>query len=277
MLYLGHFLFFGVPFVLMLLLFSGLMACSNMQPSRDPSGHTQASTAQAQATRTTPVARQRPPQYETGTGFFPDQLAKADIDRVTDAYHQEIFSALRGLAEKLYRRNPAELRKSGLSDIKDAAAVATDPSRGWRFEEFGARYGTDAIQLAFREDYTGDRVRAFIAGLGGMMNSVFNGKEAFYMTDDLDPQGLYNGARNVEIAVWRLSNARMQDGRLYLLTNEAAHEGQAANLSFEREFGKIIGHLDLLARIVADKSSRTFVKIVQSLATAVFFPVVFVK
>lgn len=196
---------------------------------------------------------------------------------MADATHQEIFACLRVLAEKLYRRNPAEFRKTGLADIKEAAAMATDPVRAWRFDEFGGRYGTDAVQLAFREDYQGDRVRAFIAGLGGMMQNAFNGKDTFYMTDDLDPQNLYNSARNVEIAVWRLSNARMTEGRLYLLTNEGAQTGQVANLSFEREFGKIIGHLDLLARIVADKSSRTLVKVVQSLATAVFFPVVFVK
>ena len=259
MLYPRRFLLLGVLF---LPVFPGLMACSNMQRSPE---------------RAVSAGGQRPLRYDCGTGFSPDQFAKTDIDRVADACHREIFTALRGLAEKLYRRNPAEFRKTGLSDINEAAAVATDPARGWRFDEFGGRYGTDAVQLAFREDYPGDRVRAFIAGLGGMMTRAFNDKDEFYMTDDLDPQNLYNSARNVEIAVWRLSNARMPDGRLYLLSNEAAHDGQAANLSFEREFGKIIGHFDLLARIVADKSNRTFIKVVQSLATAVFFPVVFVK
>jgi hypothetical protein len=209
--------------------------------------------------------------------FSPAQLIKTDIDRVADAYHHEIFASLRVLAEKLYRRNPAEFRKSGLTDIKAAAVYVTNPAQNWRFDELEGRYGTDAVQLAFREDFQGDRVRALIAGLGGMMQNAFNGKDEFYMTDDLDPQSLYNSARNVEIVVWRLSNARAADGRLYLLTNEVANPGQVANLSFEREFGKIIGHLDLLARIVADKSNRTLVKMVQSLATAVFFPVVLVK
>ncbi len=229
------------------------------------------------------ASQKNPLQSENERGFSAAQFVKTDIDRVADAYHREVFAGLRGLAEKLYRRNPAEFRKTGLAEVKEAAAVATDPARGWRFDEFGGRYGTDAVQLAFREDYSGDRVRALIAGLGGMMQNAFNGKDEFYMTDDLDPQNLYNSARNVEIVVWRLSNARMTDGRLYLLTNEAAQAaqpgqpGQAANLSFEREFGKIIGHFDLLARIVADKTSRTVVKVVQSLATAVFFPVSFVK
>jgi hypothetical protein len=44
-------------------------------------------------------------------------------------------------------------------------------------------------------------------------------------------------------------------------------------LSFEREFGKVIGSLDVLSKIVADKTDRTVVKAIQSLATAVFLPI----
>ena len=57
------------------------------------------------------------------------------------------------------------------------------------------------------------------------------------------------------------------------MSNEGA--GSAPNLSFEREFGKIIGSLDVLSKIVADKSNRTVVKIIQNLATAVFLPIKF--
>jgi hypothetical protein len=89
--------------------------------------------------------------------------------------------------------------------------------------------------------------------------------------DDLDPQGLYNAARNIEIAVWKLSNARDARGDLYLLSNEGA--GTVQNLSFEREFGKMIGSLDILSKIAADKTNRTVVKVIQSLATSVFLPI----
>jgi hypothetical protein len=44
------------------------------------------------------------------------------------------------------------------------------------------------------------------------------------------------------------------------------------NLSFEREFGRLIGNLDLLTQTVADKTNRTVVKVVQNIATAVFLP-----
>jgi hypothetical protein len=45
------------------------------------------------------------------------------------------------------------------------------------------------------------------------------------------------------------------------------------NLSSEREFGKIIGSLDVLSKIMADKTNRTVVKIIQNLATTIFLPV----
>lgn len=231
------------------------------------------------ACSTAPRAGARPPgaMPPAGASFDPNQLAKTDIDRVADAYREEIFVGLRVLAEKLYRRNPGEWKKSGATDINAAVERLTDPAHAWRFAELDGRYGTEAMQLAFREDFRGDRVLALIGGLGGMMQSAFNDKTEFYMTDDLDPQKLYNSARNVEIAVWRLSHARRADGNLFLLSNDAGKAGEPANLSFEREFGKIIGHFDLLSHIVADKSNRTIVKAIQSLATAVFLPVVAIK
>jgi hypothetical protein len=49
---------------------------------------------------------------------------------------------------------------------------------------------------------------------------------------------------------------------------------QPANLSFEREFGKMIANLDLLSGLIADKAQRTIARVVQGVATAVFLPVV---
>jgi hypothetical protein len=135
------------------------------------------------------------------------------------------------------------------------------------------RRGTDAILLALTADFTGDRVAAFIGGLGGMLNSAFEEKTEFYLPDELDPQKIHNSARNLEIAAWKLANARDAGGTLLLASNEPAQAGQPANLSFEREFGKMIGNLDLLASLLADKGHRTIARVAQSLATAVFLPV----
>lgn len=204
-------------------------------------------------------------------GFSPSQLAKTDIDRVAEAHQQEIFSNLRLLTEKLYRRNPRELKKSGRTSIEAGIARIFEGRHAWNFPELQGRRGAQAIHLAFQEDYRGDRVLAFIAGLGGMIQTAFQDKTEFFVLDDLDPQSLSNAARNVEIAVWKLSNNRTRPGEPYLLSNEGA--GPAPNLSFEREFGKVIGSLDVLSKIVADKTDRTVVKVIQSLATAVFLPI----
>jgi hypothetical protein len=207
------------------------------------------------------------------SGFDPNQIAKSDIDRVAEAHQREVFASLRLLAEKLYRRNPREWKKGGQPSLEAAVARIFEANHGWVFRELDNKRGTDAIHLAFREDFAGDRVLALIAGLGGMAMTAFNDKSELFLLDDLDPQALFNAARNVEIAVWKLSNAAMPNGEPYLLSNEGA--GPVRNLSFEREFGKIIGSLDLLSKIIADKTNRIVAKVFQNLATAIFLPVKF--
>jgi hypothetical protein len=211
------------------------------------------------------------PSKTNGGEFNVSHFAKTDIDRVVEAHQSEIFSNLRVLAEKLYRRNPSELRKSGQPSLEAGIARIFEGPHGWVFPELEGRRGTQAIELAFREDYQGDRVLALVAGLGGMLQTAFQDKTEFFVLDDLDPQDLYNAARNVEIAVWRLSNKRTAQGELFLVSNEGA--GPVPNLSFEREFGKIIATLDVLSKIITGKGNRTVVKIVQNLATAFFLPI----
>jgi hypothetical protein len=206
-----------------------------------------------------------------GGGFEPSQLAKSDIDRVAEAHQRAIFADLKVLTEKLYRRNPRELKKSGQPDVEAGVARLFEGRHEWKFPELQGKRDADAIHLAYRDDYTGDRVLAFSAGLGSMLQTAFNNKTEFFILDDINPQWLYNAARNVEIAVWKLSNAHDAQGELYLLSNETA--GPVRNLSFEREFGKIIGSLDVLSAIIADKDNRTIVKVIQSLAGAVFLPI----
>ncbi len=206
-------------------------------------------------------------------GFDPNQIAKSDIDRVAEAHQRELFASLRLLTEKLYRRNPREWRKGGQASLEAAVARIFESNHEWKFAELDGRRGTEALHLAFREDYAGDRVLALIVGLGGMIQTAFNDKSELFILDDLDPQALFNAARNVEIAVWKLSNAKTATGELYLLSNEAG--GSVRNLSFEREFGKIIGNLDVLSKIIADKTNRLVVKVFQNLATAIFLPVKF--
>lgn len=207
------------------------------------------------------------------SAFTPSRLAKADIDLVSELHERELLASLKTLAVKLYKRNPRELKKGNWPHAEDAVERLFGKQHNWRFQELEGKFGVDAIQLALQRDYAGDRVFALIAGMGGMMLAAFNERYEFFMTDDLDPQKLYNAARNIEIAAWKLAQTHGADGELLLLSNETGSATVAANLSFEREFGKMIGNLDLLSNTIADKTNRTVVKVVQSMATAVFLPI----
>lgn len=206
-----------------------------------------------------------PPEFTVGS------LAKTEVDQVAELNAQEAFTHLRVLAEKLYRRNPREWRKGGNASLEQALARIFDSGIEADFPELAGKRGTDAITLAFSEDYAGDRVLAYMWGLVSMTRAAYNNRTEFYALDELDPQKLYNAARNFEIAAWKLANAHDGSGQPYLLSNEL--NGGVRNLSFEREFGKLIGETDMLARILAGRNNRTIVRVIQNLATAVFLPV----
>jgi hypothetical protein len=107
----------------------------------------------------------------------------------------------------------------------------------------------------------------------GIASTVFlsyNGKTEFYLNDSLDPQRLYNSARNIEIAAWKLASARSANGELLLASNEKA---DVVNLSFEREFGKMIAYQDAMATVAAQRTNRVIRRVVQTLATAAFLPI----
>jgi hypothetical protein len=203
--------------------------------------------------------------------FRTSDVAKSDIDIVTEAHSQECLASARLLMEKLYRRNPREWRKGNYSSMEAALARAFDARSAFRFAELGNERGANAIMLALKPDYAGDRVFAFGVGLASMVFLSYNGKTEFYLTDSLDPQKLYNSARNIEIAAWKLANARDARGQPLLLSNEMA--GDAHNLSFEREFGKMIAYQDVMAQIAAQRTNRIIRRVVQTLATAVFLPI----
>ncbi len=202
-------------------------------------------------------------------GFDPQQLIKTDLNRVAEAHQQHVFASLRRLADKLYKRNPREWRKSGADNPEAAVSRLFDEQHHWRFESLGYRRDLDALHVALHPEYRGDRVQALVVGLGSMVQSAFGDREAFYLLDALDAQHLYNAARNVEIAAWKLSSARDGQGELLLLSNEL---GSVTNLSFEREFGRIIGLLDTLSDVSEEETVRTVTRVVQNLAPAVVLP-----
>lgn len=201
-----------------------------------------------------------------------NQLGKGDSDRMADVEVRENTESLRLLMLKLYKRNPHELQKS-TTDVAEKMVdwvFNGETQHHYQFESINNQQGTEAIFLAFKPEFSGDRVLAFIVGLQTMLLKAHGNKTDFYLNDSIDPQHMYNVSRNIEIAAWKLSNARDETGALFLLSNEINEKDR--NLSFEREFGKMIGRTDLFAITLAEKSQRVISRVVQSLATAVFLP-----
>jgi len=127
-----------------------------------------------------------------------------------------------------------------------------------------------ALDQVFDENFKGDRVLSLITGLYTMLITAHDEKKEFDMFDSLDPQLIYNAARNVEVIVWRLSTKRKENGELFLVTNEI--NGDLQNLTFEREFGKIIGRTDYFAYVLSEKKERYITRAVQGTTLNILLP-----
>jgi len=120
-----------------------------------------------------------------------------------------------------------------------------------------------ALSLALAPDFGGDRVAALIYSSADMIIAAHDGKTEFFLIDGLDAQHIYNAARNIEVAVWLLGSRRNSNGKVLLLADDISESGR--NLSFEREFGKVVGRLDLLAEFLTEKYRRAGITYVQNL------------
>ena len=204
----------------------------------------------------------------------PKYLLKSEVDRIADTNRAEVVNGLLLVADKLYKRNPKEWKKGGA--VSREAAVERLRQRQLRnWPEFGGQREGAVASLAFAEVYAGDRVTALVFGLLTMVDAAFEHKEEFYMLDSLNEMKLYNSARNMDVAVWKLGHDRTAAGELFLLSNELDPANR--NLSYEREFGRVMCLLDFMAKVVADRNGRTFSRLSQSVVSAVFLPVGFLK
>lgn len=221
----------------------------------------------------TAVACSSPPGRDDpvqARAFALGDIAKADADMVAEVNLRHSIGYLRELARKLYVRNPRQLRIDGHASREAALHDLFERGAGRFMQALAGRRSSDAIALAFEEDYRGDRVAAFVYGMHTMLLDAYGGKRQFYLHDRLDPQRIYHLARNFEIAFWKLGHDGDGDGRLYLLSNSLEGSG---DLSFERIAGKLIGLQDHMAQVVADSTNRQIKNVLQSVASAVFFPI----
>ena len=209
----------------------------------------------------------------TGQGqkFRVQNLAKSDVDLVADLHREHTLALLEQLTIKLYRRNPAQLLlvpgqsiASRWEQIRQASFAELDHA------ELGGARSTDAMHLAFDANFRGDRIFALMAGLSGMLGESYAYKREFFWLDTLDQQKLYNSARNIEILVWLL-RTRLDAAQQPLILTDSM-DLEAVNLSFERLFGKLIAHQDVLAEIVAGRTQRTINTVAQGIASMTFIP-----
>ncbi len=201
-----------------------------------------------------------------------DQFAQTDFNRTVTIAMRDNLDSLNRLLEKLYRRNPAEWRKAGFPDLETAVKTGRNAiQNGQAPRQVRGLGDIQILSVSLDPAYQGDRVAAFIFGLADMIIQAHNGKTRFYVSDQLSAQHIYNAARNVEIADWLLSTRRNAAGQPLLLANEIS--GGQANLSFEREFGQIIGRLDLVANLLDENLRRVGINYVQGLLFFNFLPV----
>lgn len=215
---------------------------------------------------------QRKDGKRTAREFSVANLAKTDVDVMAEFSQREMLQSLRLLTEKLYRRNPQEFRKTGLGSPEAAAERIFGQLPKWQESTLAVINWEDNFRITFQEDYAGDRVYAFMSALTTMLMASYNHKREFFLPDELSAQKLFNSARNIEVAVWKLSNARLASGARVLVSN-SMDPGDVANLSFEREFGKLIAHQDLLALVIEDRGNRTISRAFQGVTSFVFLPI----
>lgn len=214
------------------------------------------------------VRENKPVEEMTGVSA----IAKSDIDNVLDVHIRKSQQLLKELMVKLYKRNPRELKKTELQLPQEHIVRLFELEHTWDFPEFEGKHDVDVIKLTFSESYHGDRVFSFIAGLMSMIMKSYDYKSEFYMFDSVDPQKLYNCARNIEIAVWKLGHNVDSKGELYLYSNSLPEE-EITNLSYERLFGKLIATQDNIATIIANKKNRTVTSVIQRMTSAIFLPI----
>ncbi len=197
------------------------------------------------------------------------EMAQSDANRMATLAMQENLEGLLRLADKLYRRNPAEWRKGTATSREQALEqLRTAVLQRQPWAPLQGRRDIAAMALALAPEFAGDRVAAFIHATADMIITAHGGKTEFFLLDGMDAQHLYNAARNVETGVWLLAQRRNAQGQPLLLADEIGAQGR--NLSFEREFGKIIARQDLLAAFTPEKYRRAAISYVQGIVGGTF-------
>lgn len=194
------------------------------------------------------------------------QLLQSDSNRIANLAMRDNLDSLQLLLEKLYKRNPIMWKKRGESREQAIEQVMQAIIEEQPLADAPDHRSIGAMTLAFDPTYQGDRAGSLIYGLGTMLYDLYGERTEHYLLHGLDAQKLANASYNIEVAAWMLSQKRNPDGSLMLISNELSEQGN--NLTFEREFGKMIGRLDLLAVTMDEKYRRIGINYLQGLVGA---------
>ncbi len=158
----------------------------------------------------------------------------------------------------------------GIISAADRQAMIFNTPGPLIFAELDNLQNTEAMSLAFREDFKGDRVFALMVGLTGMIRKSYDYNEELFIPEDLDAQMIYDSARNIETMAWKLKNKLDARGNYFVIS--FSDDGTIDNLSFERIYGKLIATQDLMAMVIADKDNRAINTVVHGVMS-VFIPI----
>ena len=200
-------------------------------------------------------------------------IAKTDIDIVTEIHINNAKGYIEDLIIKLYKMNPIFLSKNKKFDSVSQVIIDIFKKKDLKKIDKTGKENIDLILKGFDKNFNGDRIYYICKGLYGMINASYNYKNRFYLTDKkLDAQKIMNTAINIETLVWRLSHS-MNNNELLIKTNSI--NGKKVNLSFERLFGKLINNQENMARIISSQQGRMIQKAAKGIVSSIFLPIGF--
>ncbi len=214
----------------------------------------------------TPAPRGKVPERDMEV----KEWGQSDVNRMATLSMQANLQSLYVLMEKLYRRNPQEWRKGGFDSREHAMQAvkkAIESAQPW--PDLLDQRDIAGMSMALAPEFSSDRVAALTWATADMLITAYGGRTTLYLIHGLDAQSVYNAARNLEVANWMLTHRKLANGQPMLLTNEI--NPSERNLSFEREFGKMIARNDLMADVVTEKYRRAVIGYVQGLAGGSLF------
>jgi len=200
-------------------------------------------------------------------GYELKNLAKSDIDLVTDQFIDKTRADVLELVVMLYQRNPDQLARIPGMTVEGRMAQLKVHRYKLQFPELGYKQDIDAMNLAFDPAYRGDRVFALIVGLGSMLREAYAYQPEMFLPDRLDPEVLLTSAQNVEMLWWKLKNTRRPDGQPLIVTYE--NRGVIDDPGFERLFAEIVVLQQMMANIVGDADNRAVTGAVHGAVEAV--------